>query len=143
MSIVRWNPFREMEDLFDRGALVSGGMGQKLLNEGDWSPKVDIIETDKNFSLKMEIPDVSKKDVKIAVEQGILTISGERKMEAEEEGKTFHRVERYHGSFRRSFYLPDNTDQTHVDASFKDGMLNVTIPKIANPKQKSIEVQIH
>jgi len=146
MSIVRWNPFREMDDLFDRhnlGALMSRDMPRGLLNEGEWSPKVDIIETEKNFNLKMEIPEVSKDDVKIAVEQGVLTISGERKSEKEEEGKTFHRVERYHGMFKRSFYLPDNCDQGHVDATFKDGMLNVVIPKIENPKKKAIEVQIH
>jgi HSP20 family protein len=91
----------------------------------------------------MEIPEVDKKDVKVSVDNGVLSICGERKQEKEEEGTHFHRMERYYGSFDRSFTLPDNIDQTHLDATFKNGMLTVELPKLAESKQIPIEVQIH
>jgi HSP20 family protein len=109
---------------------------------GDWAPRVDIAETDKEFSIKAEIPDVKKEDVKVLVDNGILTIKGERKQEKEEKGKKFHRVERFYGSFTRSFTLPDNVDESKIEASFKDGMLNLTIPKTAETKPKAIDVKI-
>lgn len=145
-SLVRWNPLREMEDLFERyGRALDMPMrlGTELLPKGDWTPRVDIAETEKTFVLKMEIPEVEKKDVKVSVDNGVLSISGERKQEKEEKGLHFHRVERYFGHFDRSFTLPDNVDQSHVDAKFKDGMLTVELPKLGESKHKPIEVQIH
>jgi HSP20 family protein len=112
------------------------------MTTGDWSPRVDISETDNEFVIKAEIPEVTKEDVKVSVDNGVLTIQGERKQEKEEKGKRFHRVERYYGSFVRSFTLPDNIDETKVKASFKDGMLNLQIPKTAETKPKAIEVKV-
>ena len=106
------------------------------------TPRVDISETDKEFAIKAEIPDVQKEDVKVSVDNGVVTIQGERKQEKEEKGKKFHRVERYYGSFVRSFTLPDNIDEANIKASFKDGMLNLQIPKSAVAKPKSIEVKV-
>ena len=103
---------------------------------------MDISETDDEFVIKAEIPDISKEDVKVTVENGVLTFRGERKQEKEEKGKKFHRIERYYGCFCRSFSLPDNVDESKIDASFKDGMLELTIPKTEAKKPKSIEVAV-
>jgi len=102
----------------------------------------DIAETDKAFVIKAEIPEVNKEDVKVIVDNGVLTIRGERKQEKEEKGKKFHRVERSYGSFARSFTLPDNVDETKITASFKDGMLNLQIQKTEKAKPKVIEVKV-
>ena len=85
---------------------------------------------------------MKKDDVKVSVDNGVLTLKGERKQEKEEKGKKFHRVERYYGSFTRSFTLPDNVDETKIKASFKDGMLSLQIPKTAESKPKAIEVKV-
>ncbi len=145
MAIIKWQPLREIEDLFDRYTRAMGlpsSQSQELITTGDWSPRVDISETDNEFVIKAEIPEVKKEDVKVSVDNGVLTVRGERKQEKEEKGKKFHRVERYYGSFVRSFTLPDNVDGTKIKASFKDGMLNLQIPKTAEAKPKPIEVKV-
>jgi HSP20 family protein len=103
---------------------------------------VDISETDKEFTIKAEIPDVKKDDVKVSIDKGVLTIKGEKKLEKEEKGKKFHRVECQYGSFTRSFTLPDNVDESAIKASFKDGVLNVQIQKAEKVKPKAIEVKV-
>lgn len=108
----------------------------------DWTPSVDISETDTAYLIKGEIPGVKKEDVKVTVQDGMLTIQGERKMEKEEKGKKFHRVERSYGSFVRSFRLPDDADENKVKAEFKDGMINVTLAKSAKAKTKAINVAV-
>jgi HSP20 family protein len=145
MKLTKWDPFREMEDVFDRysKALSFPRRGsQEVMTTGDWAPRVDIAETDKEFSIKAEIPEVKKEDVKVTVDNGILTISGERKQEKEEKDKKFHRVERFYGSFMRSFTLPDSADDSKIEALFKDGMLKLTIPKTEETKPKVIDVKI-
>ena len=145
MAIVKWDPFREMEDMFDRYTKAVGWPrrgSQELMATGDWSPRVDISETDHEFIIKAEIPEVKKEDVKVTVDNNVLTIRGERKQEKEEKGKKFHRVERYYGSFARSFTLPENVDQAKIDASFKEGMLNLKLPKTEEAKAKEIEVKV-
>jgi len=145
MQLTKWDPFREMEDVFDRYSKALSWPrlgGQETMTHGDWVPRVDIAETAKEFLIKVEIPDVKKEEVKITVDNGILSIQGEKKQEKEEKGKKFHRVERYYGSFTRSFVLPDNVDETKIEASFKDGMLNLQIPKTEKSKPKEIEVKI-
>jgi HSP20 family protein len=108
----------------------------------DWVPSVDVSETDGEYQIKAEIPDVKKEDVKVTVEDGVLTIQGERKQEKEEKGKKYHRVECSYGSFVRSFTLPDLVDEGKVKAEFKDGVLNLKLPKSEKAKPKSIEVKI-
>jgi HSP20 family protein len=145
MALIKWEPMREIEDMFDRYTKAMGWpfqRGQEPITTGDWSPRVDISETDEEFVIKAEIPEVKKEDVNVSMDKGVLTIQGERKQEKEEKGKKFHRVERYYGSFVRSFTLPDNVDETKVKATFKDGMLNIRIPKTAETKPKAIEVKV-
>ena len=140
MALVKWNPWREIEDMFDRYTRANGG--QELARTGDWTPPVDIAETDKAFVIRAEVPEVKKEDVSITVDNGILSIRGERKQEKEESGKTFHRIERSYGEFTRSFTLPDNVDEKKIKALFKDGMLSLDIPKTEKAKPKAIEVKV-
>jgi HSP20 family protein len=117
--------------------------GQEMLTVADWSPTADISETDNAYLIKAEIPGVKKEDVKVTIQDSMLTIQGERKMEKEEKGKKFHRIERSYGSFVRSFRLPDDADENAVNAEFKDGMLNVTVTKSAKSgKNKAIDVAV-
>jgi HSP20 family protein len=145
MSLVRWDPWREMEDMFDRYTRAVGwprGGGQEVLASGDWSPRVDIAETDAEFVIKAELPEIKKDDVKVTVANGVLTVSGERKQEKEEKGKKFHRVERYFGTFSRSFTVPENVDENKVKATFKDGVLTLTLAKTEVAKPKAVEVKV-
>ena len=148
MSLVKWDPFVELEDVSKHLNRIFGRFpariepSRELLTMADWAPSVDITETDTAYVIKGEIPGVNKEDVKVNIEDGMLTMSGERKQEKEEKDKKFHRIERSYGSFMRSFRLPDNVDETAVKAEFKDGMLNVTLPKSAKAKAKSINVSI-
>lgn len=144
MSLVKWDPMREMEDLFDRYTRAVGWPrgGQDLVKTNDWSPRVDITESDKEFVIKAELPDVDRKDVKVSVDNGVLTIQGERKQEKEEKGKKFHRVERFYGSFTRRFALPDNVNENKIKANCKDGVLTLEIPKTAKAKTTSVAVKV-
>jgi HSP20 family protein len=145
MAIVKWDPFSEMEAMFDRYTRAVGWPrrgSQELMATRDWAPLVDIAETDHEFFIKAEIPEVNKEDVKVTVDNNVLTIRGERKQEKEEKGKKFHRVERYYGTFARSFTLPENVDQAKIEASFKDGMLNLRLPKTEKVRAKEIEVKV-
>lgn len=143
----RWDPFREMEEMSERfGRLLGRGLttrigGEEALTSIDWVPEVDIIESDKEYLIKAELPEVKKEDVKVSVEKGVLTIQGERKQEKEEKGKKFHRIERSYGSFERSFTLPDDADEGKVSAEFKDGILSVHLAKSEKAVPKPIEVK--
>jgi len=145
MSMMKWDPWRDMEDVFERYAKSVGWpkVGtQEMVAGSEWSPRVDISETDKEFSIKAEIPDVKKEDVKVTVENGRLTIRGEKKRESEEKGKKYHRIEREYGSFVRSFSLPDTIDESKIKAVFNEGILNLTLQKTEHHKPKSIEVKV-
>lgn len=145
MALVKWDPLREIEDMFDRYSRAMGSpraWGHDAITTGDWSPRVDISETDDEFVVKAELPEVKKDDVKVTVENGVLSIEGERKQEKEEKGKKFHRVERYYGKFYRSFSLPANVDEAGIKAAFKDGMLNLSVPKTAKSKPKAVNVKV-
>ena len=107
-----------------------------------WSPAVDIIEDEKEFVVKAELPDVKKEDVRVTVENGALNISGERKLEKEEKNKRYHRLERSYGAFTRSFSLPEGADPSKVHAEFRDGVLQVHLKKSESAKPKQIEVKV-
>jgi len=151
MTIVRWDPFRELEDMSERLHRAFGRSGvsraelaasKDAMTVFDWSPTVDIVETPEEFQIKVELPEVKKEEVKVSVDGGVLRIEGERKQEKEEKGKKYHRIERSYGSFLRTFTLPDNVDETKVQADFKDGMLNVRLRKAEKAKPKSIEIKV-
>ncbi len=108
----------------------------------EWMPVVDIFEDEEEYVITAELPDVKKDDVRVTVENGVLTITGERKFEKEENNKRWHRVERAYGSFARSFALPDDGDVTKVNAEFKDGMLKVRVAKSESARPKQIEVKV-
>jgi HSP20 family protein len=108
----------------------------------DWSPEVDISEDDQGYLLKADLPEMKKDDVRVTVEDGILSVSGERKSEKEDQKRKFHRIERSSGNFRRSFTLPEDADSMKVTAEFRDGVLKVHLPTTARPKSKAIEVKV-
>ncbi len=148
MALVRWDPFRELEDMserlnrvFTRPALRTSG-GKEHLTVADWIPTVDISETDGEYLIKAELPEVKKEDVKVTVEDGVLTLYGERRQDKEEKGTRFHRVERSFGSFVRSFTLPESIEEGGVRADYKDGVLNLHLPKSEKVKPKAIEVKV-
>ena len=130
-----------LSNLFGR-APVRRGDGREDLALADWAPLADITEDDKEYIIKTELPDVKKEEVKVTVENGVLTIAGERKFEKEEKKKKYHRIERAYGTFVRSFTLPDDADAGKVKAEFKDGVLTVHLPKSASAKPKQIEVKV-
>lgn len=108
----------------------------------DWAPAIDVQETDKEYLLKADLPEVKKEDVKVDIKEGVLTVEGERKQEKEEKGKKFHRIERSYGKFVRRLALPVDVDETKVGAEFKDGVLNVHLPKSASAKPHTIDVKV-
>ena len=135
-----WNPIHEMDELFhNRLASVLGGEGVQSVA---WSPVVDIEETELNYLIRAELPGLSKKNVKVVVEDGVLTLSCERVLERKVEGKTFHHIERSHGTFTRSFTLPENADAESVSANYKDGLLEIRVAKGEEAQPKSIEVRV-
>lgn len=148
MNLVKWDPLKELEDVSSRLNRLFGRSvartesNQEMLALPEWTPSADISETDTSYLIKAEIPGVNKEDVKVTLQDGILTISGERRQEKEEKGKKYHRIERSYGSFVRSFRMPDDADESAVKAEFKDGMLNVTLTKSAKAKPRSIDVSV-
>jgi len=118
------------------------GNGKESITLPEWTPLADITEDDMEYVIKAELPELRKEDVKVTVENGVLTISGERKFEKEEKNKKYHRVERGYGSFVRTFALPDDADANKVKAQFKQGMLEVHLPKNEKAKPKQIEVNV-
>lgn len=149
-QLTKWDPFHELEDmhqrlstLFDRGSSRRhNGNGRESMVVADWAPVVDITEDDKSYTFKAELPDLKKEDVHVTVENGILTLRGERKAEKEEKGRKYHRIERSYGSFLRSFTLPGDVDANKVNASYKEGLLTVTVAKSEAAKPRQIDVKV-
>lgn len=148
-TLTRWDPFKEMSDLHSRLNSILGltqsrpvDAKEEAMTVAEWSPLVDIVEDEKEYLIKAELPELRKENVKVTVENGVLSISGERKYEKEEKGRKFHRVERAYGSFYRSFTVPDDADPAKVSAEFKDGVLTVRLTKSESAKPKTIEVKV-
>jgi len=147
MTLVRWDPFRELEDMSERlnrvfSRPVVRPSGKETLTVADWAPTVDISETEQEYLIKAELPEVKKEDVKVTVEDGVLTIQGERRQEKEDKGRKYHRVERSYGGFARSFTLPESVDEGAVKAEYKDGVLSLHLPKTEKVRPKAIEVKV-
>ncbi len=152
MNLIRYEPpafplFREMEEFSERlnrffGPRFRGNGEKESLVVTDWTPFVDIQETETEYLLKAELPEVKKEDVKVTVENGVLMIEGERKQEKEETGRKFHRIERSFGTFLRTFTVPTDAEENKVAADFKDGILRVHLPKTVKPRPKAMEVKV-
>jgi HSP20 family protein len=158
MTLIRWNPLRdvtawhpasefnqdfsllqrEIDRMFDR--FKTGNSDDTSLKT--WTPSVDIIEKENDFHIKVELPGVDKKDVKITVQDDVLIIKGEKKMESEKKGENYHRVERCYGAFQRSFSLPHTVAADKIDASYDNGILTISLPKVEEAKPKEIEVKV-
>ncbi|MBV8812028.1 MAG: Hsp20/alpha crystallin family protein [Acidobacteriaceae bacterium] len=146
MPMIKYNPFQsELED-FPTGLRLFQDSLSRLLSEPasrPWTPAVDIYETENELVMKADIPDVDPKNVGIQLENGTLTLKGERKFENEQRnGKGFHRIERSYGTFVRAFSLPDTVDGDKVKADYKNGVLTITLPKKEVAKPKTINVEI-
>ena len=147
MAITRWRPFRDLVSIQDEmNRLFEDFFGHTPVRtgwtEGVWSPSVDVSEDKDNVIIKAEMPGMKKEDVKISVQDDVLTLKGEKKQEKEEKDKNYHRIERSYGSFCRSFQLPTSVKTDKIKASYKDGVLNVTLPKTEEVKPKEIPINI-
>ena len=145
MSVVKYNPFNTEVDDFSAGLRLFQDSLTRLWGEPasrPWTPTVDIYETEDELVLKADIPDVDPKNVGIQLENGTLTLKGERKFEQQQNGKGFHRIERSYGSFVRAFSLPDTVEAENVKADYKNGVLTITLPKKDVAKPRSINVEV-
>ena len=146
-ALMRWDPFRELEEMSDRlnrmvARPATKSSGNEALTVADWMPTVDISETAGEYVIQAELPEVKKDDVKVTLEEGVLTIQGQRRQEKDEKTTKYHRIERSYGTFVRSFSLPDQVNESGVKAEFKDGVLNLHIPKSEKAKPRAIEVKV-
>lgn len=146
MNMTLWNPIKEMDEFFDRynqSARRALSQGDSHLSMPDWSPSVDVDETDTEFNIKAEMPGVKKEDVHVSFDNGLLTIKGEKKDEKTEgkKGKN-HRKECFYGSFSRSFTLPDGIKAEDIKADYKKGVLKITLPKSEEPKLEAKKIEI-
>lgn len=148
MSLMRWRPTRDltgiredMNRLFD--SFFSGLPEQRRgLLEGEWAPSIDIAETDEDIVVTAELPGVKQEEVDITIADGVLTLKGEKKEEKEVKEKNYHRIERTYGSFQRSISLPTGTEAGKAKATYKDGILRITIPKVEEAKPKQIKIDV-
>ena len=142
MNIIKWNPFPGFDDFEEKLNCLARTSETDALTFGKWTPAVDIKETEREYVVTADLPNVKKEEVKVNFHEGVLTLEGERKLEREENTDRFHRIERGYGKFVRRFVLPNEVDPNHVSAEFKDGSLIVRVPKSANAKPKAIEVKV-
>ena len=144
--LVRWNPVRDMLTLRNEmNRLVNdffrgGNGGERSWWTGSWTPAVDMYENDQALILKAELPGFSKDDVHVELKDNLLTLKGERKRELDVKDAQYHRVERAYGAFQRSFMLPVSVDAEKAEATFKDGVLELKLPKVEEAKPKRISV---
>jgi HSP20 family protein len=147
MALIKWtSPYRdflnlqeEMNRLFDA---FSRGTELQSVTEGSWAPAVDIHESKESIVIDAEVPGVDQKDIKVSITDNILTIQGEKKQQKTVEEENFHRVERFYGTFSRSFNLPAGVKADQIKASFKDGVLKIILPKSEEAKTKIINVEV-
>jgi HSP20 family protein len=149
MAIVRFDPLRELATMQERVNRVFGDFYTRrteddLLAHGAWVPSVDIFETDdKELVIKTELPDVKRDDIDLRIENNMLTLRGEKKMDSEVKEDRYHRVERVYGTFTRSFSLPPTVDTEKVSADYRNGVLEIRLPIREEAKPKQIQVQVN
>jgi HSP20 family protein len=145
MNLIRWDPFQESEVFFNRlmpGRLFnwhSLGNGQQLT---DWTPSANISETESEYVIRAELPAIKKEDVQVTVDNGVITIKGERKQQKEEKNEKYHRVESFYGNFERRFSLPDDVNTASIKCDSKEGILTVHIPKAELKKSKPQQIAV-
>jgi HSP20 family protein len=146
MAIVKYNPFRDLRAMQEQmNRLLDMAWNREVgeeLREGIWQPPVDIYEDESSVVIKAEVPGVDQKEIDIRIEDNTLTIRGERKHSQEVKKENYHRVERYYGTFQRSFSLPHTINQEKVKASCDQGVLTITLPKREEKKPKQINVEV-
>ena len=144
MRLTRWEPFREMDEFFKGFTPMFGRWPAARTSEGayEFMPLADIVEHEKEYLIKLDLPEVPKEEVKVLVEEGVLTVKGERKVEKEVKGEKLHRTERFYGAFERSFVLPEDVDPKLIKAESKDGVLTIHMPKSAVPKTRPLAITI-
>lgn len=143
MTLTRWSPVRDLAalevDVLNR--MFESAWGGEPIARNAWVPAVDIFETaDKDVVVKVDLPDVKKEDIKVTFENNVLSIEGQRQFATDVENDRFHRLERGHGQFRRTFTLPSTVDASRVDANYQDGVLTVKLPRRAEAKPKQIQI---
>lgn len=145
MSLIRWEPFAGMDEAFNR-LLGPAARWNLPENRGgarfEWAPSVDISETGKEYLIRAELPAVKKEDLQITFEDGLLTVSGERKQRQEDSGEKFHRVESFYGKFSRTFTLPESVNAAAINAESKDGVVTIHVPKMKTEPRKPIEIKV-
>jgi HSP20 family protein len=132
-----WDPFAEMSRIHDRFFTRNNGVDR----DSDWKPAVDIYEDKAGIHVRADLAGVKPEDIKVNVENNVLTVSGERKLENEEKRDAYHRVERFYGSFSRSFALTDEVDAEDIDAKYDNGVLTVSLKKRPTAKRREIAVK--
>ena len=145
MALTKWNPlFADLAATEDRFKRLFGRDDfwntEGVTTGGEWAPVVDIIENDNALTVKAELPGIEAKDVAVTIDNNVLTLKGERRIEKEVKKENYHRMERAYGTFARSFVLPAFVDAENIKAEFKNGLLMVTVPKKANAKTRAVEV---
>jgi HSP20 family protein len=147
MRVIKWEPFRDVDDVFDRFFAETLRRWPRPAAEGraalDWAPAADVSETESEYLIKADLPEVRKEDVSITVQDGVLTLSGERRQEKRTDDEKVHRVERAYGSFARRFALPENADEQGIRAESRDGVILIRIPKqkVVQPQPRQIAIQ--
>jgi len=143
MNLISWSPFREFDGLFDRYARdLSVPRGALLGRDAEWKPAASITESDKEYTIKADLPEVKNEDIDVKLDNGVLTIKGERHLEKSSEDEVEHRRESFYGSFSRSFSLPEDVDATAISAKSKDGVLTVRLPKAKENRPESLSIEV-
>ena len=144
MNVIRWNPYRDWSSIADQVSRAFGAPPARARDEelslGTWMPPVDIVEEKDRIVLTAELPGFRSDQVEVQMEGGVLTLKGERRFEAENEGHNYHRVERSYGQFVRSFTLPNNVNREAIKATFGDGLLSIELPKREESKPRQIQI---
>ncbi|MBV8145297.1 MAG: Hsp20/alpha crystallin family protein [Gammaproteobacteria bacterium] len=143
MNLMRWEPFEAVDMMFNRLPFFSFGRQRLGSSEYfDWSPTADISETDTEYLIRAALPAVKKEDVKVTYEDGVLTLSGERRQEALQKDEKFHKIESFYGNFLRSFALPDAIDEQSIRAETRDGVLTIHVPKAKSEAKKLTTIKV-
>ena len=147
MRVIKWEPFRDVDDVFDRFLADAFRRAPRQSAESrpafDWAPLADVTETEGEYLIKAEVPEVRKEDLSVTVQDGVLTLSGERRQEPRTDGEKVHRIERQYGSFARRFALPEDADEQSISAEGRDGVILIHVPKqkVVQPQPRQIQVQ--